>query len=62
MSFALTNAPANFSKIDGQIIYWMHGVIFIYLDDILIALETLQNMYIGHIKSVLQKLHEAELN
>ena len=61
MPFGVTNAPATFQRLMNTIFKdELDAFILVYLDDILIFSQTLQE-HISHIRQALEKLREAKL-
>ncbi|GBG63083.1 hypothetical protein CBR_g36568 [Chara braunii] len=59
MPFGLTNAPATFQRCMNDLFRpWLDKFVVVYLDDILVFSETLQE-HQGHLRQVLEKLREA---
>lgn len=61
MPFSLTNTPASFQNMINHILReFIDHFVIVYLDDILIYSETLEQ-HRGHVKLVLQALRDAKL-
>ena len=61
MAFGLTNAPFYFQKTLNKILYNYNKNILVYLDDILIFSENIEEHY-RHIKEICNKLYENDIN
>src|SRR6266496_5159419 len=61
MPFGLTNASATFQRLINYVLYdYLNDFVVIYLDDILVCLDTFEE-YLAHLRKVFIKLREANL-